>query len=74
MEPITVAKEKIKKLSEAELQQLLEYLDFLLYKREREEDQALAKVIQDRMNDEYLVVEDAKKYRMGASYVENSNK
>lgn len=72
METITAAKEKIKKLTEPELQELLEYLDFLLYKRERAEDQALAGVIRDRMDDEYLTVEDAQKYRTGASHVENS--
>jgi hypothetical protein len=74
MGSITAAKEKIKKLSESELQQLLEFLDFLLYKREHAEDKVLASVIRDRMDDEYLTVEDAKKYHTGASHVENSGK
>ncbi len=74
METISAAREKIKSLTEPELQELLKYLDFLLYKRERAEDQALVNVIRDRMDDEYLTVEDANKYRTGAGYVENSDK
>lgn len=56
-----IVKGRISKLTQDEIRKLIDYADYLIYQRELQEDQKLAKKIRKRIEDEYLTVNEANK-------------
>jgi len=65
--------EKIDRLSYDEAYEVLNFLDFIFYKRELEEDIILAKQIKEGLEDDFLDVESAKNYLKELNSVENKD-
>jgi len=62
MQEAKVLQSKLAQLSGEETQQALEFIEFLLYRREGETDRLLVQQIQEGLNDEFLGVKEALAY------------